>query len=277
MIREKLLINKLKKALIGCFFVFLGLFSSLSVATINSTPVSAITPGENTTVTTDNCKDQLESIGWLVCPTTGKISEAVDWLYEKIEGILTISPTPAKDGSPFYEVWKYIKGITNIAFIIFLLVVIYSQITGLGINNYGIKKALPKLIVAAILVNLSFLICQLAVDTSNIVGNGLRGVFNSIAEAAIPAASGGEMSRVAYAEMYTSIAGGAALAVGGGIIAFETGAIWMLIPVVLGALVAVVSGLITIALRQAVVALLIMIAPLAMVANILPNTEQWFK
>ena len=51
----------------------------------------------------------------------------------------------------------------------------------------------------------------------------------------------------------------------------------MLIPVVLGALVAVASGLITIALRQAVVALLIMISPLAIVAYMLPNTEDLFK
>ena len=42
------------------------------------------------TMTADTCKDSLGEIGWLVCPTTGKIAEAVDWLYDKIEGILKL-------------------------------------------------------------------------------------------------------------------------------------------------------------------------------------------
>ena len=224
------------------------------------------------------CESSLESIGWLVCPTTGKIAEAVDWLYEKIEGVLVINPVEMKDGSPIYEVWKYIRGVTNVIFIIFLLIVIYSQLTGLGINNYGIKKALPKLIVAAILVNLSFVLCSLAVDLSNVVGQSLRGVFTSIEEATIGTMELGEGQGmyVSMSQVYASLAGGTSLAVGGLAIAFESGAIWMMIPAVLGAIVAVVTGLITIALRQAVVTILIMIAPLAMVAYILPNTEEWF-
>lgn len=240
-------------------------------------------PEEQKMPATDNCQASLGALGWLVCPTTGKIAEAVDWLYDKIEQILIINPVSSEDGSPIYEIWKYCRGITNVVFIIFLLVVIYSQITGLGINNYGIKRALPKLIVAAILVNISFLICSLAVDVSNVVGNSLRGLFSSIAESAVmtnmPAETGDITieAKVASAKMYSALAGTAALTIGGVGIAFETGAIWMLIPVVLGAIVAVVTGLITIALRQAVVALLVMISPLAMVANILPNTEQWFK
>ncbi|MBO4812754.1 hypothetical protein J5491_01245 [Candidatus Saccharibacteria bacterium] len=229
----------------------------------------------------NQCQTQLEAIGWLVCPTTGKIAEAVDWLYGTIEELLVVNPVEAKDGAPIYEIWKYCRGVTNIVFIIFLLVVIYSQLTGLGINNYGLKKALPKLIVAAVLVNLSFLICQLGIDLSNIIGNGLRGVFTSVQETVVanmdvtPEAV--ESMNIAYADVYSVIAGGAMLTVGAGMVSFENGTIWMLIPIVLGAVVAVASGLITIALRQAVVALLVMVAPLAIVVNILPNTEKWFK
>ena len=240
--------------------------------------------GEESNITDDKdaaeksgngCKDSLGALGWLVCPVMEKISGAVDWLYDKIEEILVINPVRAEDGSPIYEIWKYCLGLTNIVFIIFLLIVIYSQLTGLGISNYGIKKVLPKLIVTAVLVNLSFLICSLAVDVSNIVGNSLRGVFESVEESAV-ASSSSDMGSVSFGNVYSAMAGGTALALGGGAIAFETGMMWMLIPTVLGAIVAVVTGLITIALRQAVVVLLIMISPMAMVANILPNTEKWF-
>ena len=232
--------------------------------------------------TTDSCKKSMGSLGWIVCPLLNKVSEAVDWLYDKIEDILMISPIKPEDGSPIYEIWKYCLGVTNVVFIIFLLIVIYSQITGWGINNYGIKKALPKLIVMAILVNLSFLICSLAVDVSNIIGNGIRGIFTAVEETALSNMGSNVSSTamaVSVAETYTSMAAGSALAIGAGalLIAFEPGVIWMMIPTVLGAIVAVATGLITIALRQAVVILLVMIAPLAFVANILPNTESLFQ
>ena len=65
----------------------------------------------------------------------------------------------------------------NIIFAIALAVVILSQITGFGVSNYGIKKMLPTLIMVAVLVNLSFFLCQLAVDVSNITGYGIKKIF----------------------------------------------------------------------------------------------------
>ena len=225
----------------------------------------------------ENCYSALGEIGWLVCPGTGKIASAVDWLYKKIESVLQINPVKMEDGAPIYEIWKYCRAVTNIIFVIFLLVVIYSQITGVGISNYGLKKALPKLIIAAILVNLSFLICSLAVDVSNIIGNSLRGVFTAVEQSAVSSMSISAEMKYKAVEVQQALAGGTTLLLGAGMIGFETGAIWMLIPVVLGAIVAVVTGLVTIALRQAVVMILIMVSPLAMVAYILPNTEQLFE
>lgn len=293
---------RLSRAVFGFFFAFISLFGLLGnvlipTETVYADPVenstTATEEGENsnnesntqqntevqTISTGDGCQASLGAIGWLVCPTTGAIAGAVDFLYGLIQDILAINPVEMKDGVPIYEIWKYCRGFANIVFIIFLLVVIYSQITGMGVTNYGIKKALPKLIVVAILVNLSFLMCSVLVDVSNIVGNSLRGLFTSVETSAVVGMDSGANAanmNVTNAEMFSSIAGGTALAIGGAVIAFETGAIWMMIPVVLGAIVAVVTGLITIALRQAVVVLLVMIAPLAIVAYMLPNTENLF-
>ena len=310
MIAKRFPKNRLKKAIFGCLFGIMGLLFGVFGVASNATPAYAVPNESNITteveVTEENtesnpeeendvedetdadadslvttseggrsCKESLGAIGWVVCPTTGKIAEAIDFLYDKIETILVINPVEMKDGTPIYEIWKYARGITNIVFVIFLLVVVISQLTGYGITNYGIKKALPKLIVTAILVNLSFVVCLLAVDFSNVIGSSLRGVFTAVEEATIGTANiaGG----VKMSSVYGAFADGTILAVGAGVIAVETGAIWMLIPTVLGAITAVVIGLVTIAMRQAVVALLIMVSPLAIVAYMLPNTEQWFK
>ena len=301
MITKKRSRKDLRKAIFGVFFVIMGLFAGMTASMMSADMTYAVDEQSQTTETTeanvdsnedekvksdeddtktnkgDGCKDSLGAIGWLVCPTTGKIAEAVDWLYEKLQNILTINPVSAEDGSPIYEIWKYCLGVTNILFVIFLLVVIYSQITGYGITNYGIKKTLPKLIMTAVLVNLSFLICSLAVDVSNVLGSGIRGLFTTVQESVMSGNGIDASTDLSYTGMFGALVGGGALTVGAAVIAFETGAIWMLIPMVLGAIVAVASGLITIALRQAVVMLLIMISPLAIVAYILPNTEQWFK
>ena len=279
-----------------------------------------------------DCEESLGELKWLVCPATGKIAEAVDWLYARIDGVLRIDPISMDDDSPVYNIWKYFLTVTNILFIIFLVVVIYSQITGLGINNYGVKKTLPKMIVAAVLVNLSFIGCSALVDVSNVIGDNVRGLFASIGESTVQVKTDSSVSveegdftdeeklqdigflgslfdepqedysdeeklqNIGFLgslfdepqEDYSDeekLRGvdengygvvGTLLGVGAGVLAFETGAIWMLIPVLLGALVSVITGLITIAMRQAIVTLLIMISPLAMVAYILPNTGRWF-
>ncbi len=277
-VEKKNLKTGIRRKIFGCFFAIVMILLSL-FGTLPGTGVDVYAePEEGASKSSGaSCQDSLGSLGWLVCPMTGKISEAVDFLYDKIEDVLVINPVEAKDGSPVYEIWKYFQGVTNVVFMVFLLVIVFSQITGWGINNYGVKKALPKLIIAAILVNLSFYICSLAVDASNIFGGSIRGLLESIEASAGVGAEVGEVSGASMAEMYTALASGATLAIGGAVVAFETGAIWMMIPMALGALVSVVIGLVTIAMRQAVVTLLIMVAPLAMVAYILPNTEQWFK
>ena len=277
MIRIRNLKNGIRNKVFGCLFALVIMLSSL-FGMIPGISKNVYAEPEEKPAVGATCEDSLGSLGWLVCPSTGKISEAVDFLYDKTQDVLEVNPVEPKDGSPIFEIWKYFQGVTNVLFIVFLLVVVFSQITGVGITNYGVKKALPKLIIAAILVNLSFYICSLAVDVSNIFGDGLRGLFESIESSITPGVEGEvQMTGVKMSEMYSAISGGTSLAIGGALIAFETGAIWMLIPLAFGALVSVVIGLVTIAMRQAVVTLLIMIAPLAMVAYILPNTEQWFK
>ena len=229
-----------------------------------------------------SCFDQIGPIGWLVCPTTGVLTKAIDGIYGFIEQFLVVEPLSTDHSSPIYIVWEYARNITNVVFVIFLLIIIYSHLTGLGLSNYNIKKTLPRIIVAAILVNLSFLICSLAVDISNILGGSLRNFFVGVEEMAINSGAIRAEAQISWADLFAGISGGAAilglsvtagLAIAGGPVAL----LLTLLPFVLGGLVSVVIGLATVSLRQAVVSILIMISPLAFVAYLLPNTEGLFK
>ena len=231
-----------------------------------------------------NCYDVVGSLGWIICPVTSVISTGVDTLYGIINNFLAIEPITFNENSSTYIVWAIARDIANIVFIILILVVIFSQITGVGFDSYNIKKTLPRIIIAAILVNLSFLICSLAVDSSNIIGASIKGLFDSITETVKQNNANlvGELSWQAIVGQIVGTIGtgagatviaGSAIALSGGLGHF----IWLLIPVVLGAIISLAIGVFTIALRQAVVSLLVMLAPLAFVAYLLPNTESWFK
>ncbi len=225
------------------------------------------------------CSQQVGALSWILCTSADVVAKATDVIYAIVGDLLEINPATLEENSPIYLTWQIARNLTNIVFIIFLIIVIYSQLTGLGISNYGIKRILPRLVIAMILVNLSFIICLLSVDLSNVIGAGLRGFFDSI-EQSVMANISYTAEDVSFGSILTwltiggsTVAGGIALAATNGI-----GSIfWMAIIAVFGAVVAVITGLITIAARQALVALLIMISPLAFVAYLLPNTERWFS
>ena len=71
------------------------------------------------------------------------------------------------------------------------MAIVISQITGYGISNYGIKKMLPKILVMAILINLSWYVAVIGVDISNILGKGIFNLFTSANNDLIKSTNGG--------------------------------------------------------------------------------------
>jgi len=224
----------------------------------------------------------IQGIGWIICPVTTFLADSMDAIFEIVKSFLVVQPSAASDrNNDLYTAWNVMRGFANVAFIIVFLIIIYSQLTSLGITNYGLKKLLPRLIVAAVLVNVSYIICAIAVDLSNIIGYSLQDIFISIRQNTFNIsndtwADGDSMGWQAVTAFVLS--GGAAglgvLVATGGTIA---GAIYLIIPLLLGLLLTILVVLLILAARQAIIVILIVIAPLAFVAYLLPNTEQWFK
>ena len=275
---------KIRRIILSLGLSFLALFSTVSllntpVFAVDDSASSAPTTSETTSVNT--CQEESGSLGWLVCPATGFLSKVTDGLYEIIEEYLVIKPITSDADSPFRQIWSIFRDITNIVFVIFFLVVIYSQLTGIGISNYGIKRALPKVVVAAIMINLSYILCALFVDFSNIIGSSVRDIFLSIETSVTPSGlltASVTSKDINYVNLTTllgggTILGGLAIGLAGGFAAVFLA----LIPVLLGGVVAVLSAYVTLAVRQALIYLLVMVSPLAFVSMMLPNTEIWYK
>lgn len=206
----------------------------------------------------------IDGVGWIVCPLMNFMADLNDQAFEVIKGFLNVSPNFFADNGA-KPAWDSFRNIANVAFIIAFLIIIYSQITGAGVTNYGLKRLLPKLIISAILVNISYYVCLIAVDISNIVGNSIYGLFKDI-----PVAAGGSNTTdVAGWKEVTGVILAGAAALGA--------ALLLLLTLSSFALLAVLLVVVILIARQALIILLVVIAPLAFVAYLLPNTEQWFK
>ena len=137
--------------------------------TVEADPAAESTDSEEDQ---ENCK--IDYIGWFICPIVNTLASMSEGARAQLINMLTVDAKSilgdTSDGS-VYSYWSKIRDYANILFVVFFLFVIYSQMTGYGLDNYGIKRMLPKLIVGVIVVNASFYICGLLVDLSNVVGS----------------------------------------------------------------------------------------------------------
>lgn len=260
-----------------------GNSSEVSNSTSGTTP-NRTSSGSNSAVNTAYCYDQSESLGWLLCEVAKAVSTTAAGIYDDtVEPMLAVDSGLFQDGYGIANSWQIFQNIANSLFAIFFLVVIFSQITGIGIDNYGIKRILPRLIVAAILINLSYLICLLAVDLSNIIGVGMKNVFLDMSDAVRNSL---DTVRVGNSQSWTVPAGGIMigiliplLTVGGAVGATMIGGFVWIIPLILTAITALIAILfmfIVLGVRQAAIAILVVLSPLAFVAYMLPNTKSLF-
>lgn len=216
----------------------------------------------------------VEKIGWIICPVVGFLASIVDAAYGIVSSLLSVQPlTTTSQNNPMYSAWSIMRNFANIAFVIVFLIIIFSQITSVGVSNYGIKKMLPRLIVAAVLVNISYWVCAIAVDISNISGSSINNLFKGIGlQLENPSFSGTDSGTSGWSDITGKI-----LLFGGATVALLYIGLSALIPALLMAVLAIVTVFLVLTLRQALIILLIVVSPLAFVAYLLPNTESLFK
>lgn len=212
----------------------------------------------------------IDGVGWIICPAISFMATIADSAFSFLsDSFLAVDSDIVATGSTTHQVWGVMRNLANVAFVIAFLFIIFSQMTGQGIANYGIKKLLPRLVISAILVNVSFFICQIAVDVSNILGYSLHQFFQSVGggvtlpNGSVPTNEGGNWAGITLTVL------------AGGVIAWSLG-VSVLLPFLLGAVIALLMVFIILVVRQMLIILLVVVAPIAFVAFLLPNTEQWF-
>jgi len=174
--------------------------------------------------------------------------------------------TPHQIDSPAYSIWQAFRNLASIAFILIFFLVIFG--TALGFDNYTVKKILPRLVIGAVLIPLSWYICIVVIDIGNVLGQGVLGLANSV-----PAIANAQVNFGSSVEAILLTGAGAILTV-----AAVQGVITSFIPTILVTmLLAFLTVFFTLMLRKILIILAVVLSPIALLLWILPNTNKWFK
>jgi len=244
--------------------------SAADAAAISGTNPST-NPTDANAKNPQNCESDAGPLGWLMCPILEGVQRSVSWIETKvIVPFLQTQPLAVTSSngkpSPMYAIWSVMRDAADALLVIVFLVVIFGQTFGL--DAYTIKKSLPRIVAAAILIQLSFVIASFGVDVANILGSGIKGLIDNTLNAT------GIVS--VHFTLFDQGIGLTAILVGG----LAAGAAVLSLGVfllALGALFGVLAVFLTLIARQIIITLLIVTAPLAFLLWVLPNTQNLFK
>jgi hypothetical protein len=206
---------------------------------------------------------------WLICDIIIMPAvRAIDWVRDKLlVPLLREKPMDTSDPSvkPIYEIWATMRNVASLFFILIFFIVILGN--AWGMDNYTVKKILPRLVAGAILIPFSWWICVLLVDFGNVLGGGLSALTS--------AALGDNQPEINFQSNLSKLVLAGFLA---GTAAIASTAIATLgAGVIASVVIAVFLTFFTLILRKILITLLIIVSPFALVLYVLPNTEKWFK
>ena len=244
---------------------FESLKTNPAAAAANATPATSDTTANADTIEAQCTASFVNPASWIICPLITGFAKAVQELDTQITNQLTIKTDDyftGSQGTAFKQVWTSMRNIA-LAFIVIvgLLMVIGTAIEVGPFDPYTVKKVMPRLLVAVIVISLSWPLVIFLIEASNSLGYTIRGLIEAPFKDSLNTAVqfGGGQQWLAGAGLV-----GLAIALGPiGILSF-----------VGTAFLAVLIAFLTIILRQILVILLAVLAPIAIAMYILPNTQK---
>lgn len=241
---------------------------------LTTTQIDAAAARANGTANDGKCNQGV--LTYIFCPIIDNLSSSINNLVKSaLVPLLEVKPISPENTPELHQVWLHVRDLTEILFILVFIVIIYATVAEqdiAGFNKYTVKRMLPRLVAAAILVQFSFSISSLMVDIGNVLGGGIEQFVLSGLTASGSTNMGAPSLTNALGNM---VVGSLAVLVGAGAIAIL--ATWTIaLPLLLSLFISIFVVFLTLGARYLLIAILIAISPLAMLAWVLPNTETYF-
>ena len=226
--------------------------------------------------TKKDCGDVLDSglLGYFICPAINVAISFADGAWSMFEFLLINNPL--ESDSSYYSAWTKVRDLANAILVVIFIGIVISQVSNIGISNYGIKKMLPKLIIMAVAINISYYLMQIVVDIANITGKSIDGLFGSLSSYdGLSSASGWSVLLDTILAAIT-VGSGVGIALAAGVILGGPAVILFLGAMLIPAIIGIISGLLALQIRAMLIPILAIFSPVALVAWVLPNTQKLF-
>ena len=249
------------------------------VCTTTGTVTPTPTGGGDTEATCEQNAGS-SSLSWLMCPVMTAASDFTDKMTNTFESQLSFSVSQDvrnNDGqAKVKNSWTLIKNLASSLVVIIILIMIISQAIGQGpFDAYTIRKMLPRLVIAVIIMQISWPLFTWVVDVFDHIGTGLAGILY--------APFGGKQNLDLGSLMTNAqISNGQAVAINWvGLLLIlpilGSAALPALMSFAVVAAMALLVALITLIFRKILIIMALILAPIALLAWILPGTQKYWK
>lgn len=222
---------------------------------------------------------------WLLCPVLAAANGTAQTLTDTFESQLsytlcdtntstTNSNVSASGCSNLHLAWSSIRLIASIVLVILLLVMVLSEAIGGPFDAYTVRKVLPRIVAAVILMQISWAMFTWVITAVDYLGKGLADIMYQ------PFGGTAHMNLYAlmtHAHISSTTAGTFSWIALIGVVIAAALALPFVIAAVLTAIVALLTGLLVLIFRKIIIIMALIFAPLALVMWVLPGTQKYFK
>ncbi|HSX16751.1 MAG TPA: hypothetical protein VLH86_01480 [Patescibacteria group bacterium] len=228
------------------------------------------------------CEASSSAMSWLLCPIYNGLSEMSDWILQNIlvpflrTSPVGLDPNDKVTGSTF-KIWSAFRVYGDIILVILLIIAVMGQAFGGGVfEAYAARKMLPRILIAAILINISIYVVAFAIDLSNIIGTGIADLITTpLVQTGTFKFSPNNVQAFGISAIGLVLAGITAFLISAGTLSAIVP--FILLFVVLPAFLALLGAFITLIFLQALIMALVISSPVAFALYCLPNTEKYFR
>ena len=166
---------------------------------------------------------------------------------------------------PLQAANERVRDIAYALYMIIFLVIIFANFIDFGIDNYTIKRLLPRLVAAIVLTPFSYLICAFAIDVGNTLGFAVPVIITGGNAPTNPIESA--LKAVAQLGAGNDVLSGLAV----------LGSFLIILALAIAVLISLIVALIYMLFRLLFLYLLVIVAPIAIAASVLPLTNKFFR
>lgn len=221
----------------------------------------------------NSCEATGGVMAWIVCPVIKMLDAGIGYLDTKIGELLEVPP--GRLSTP--EMQDAQKRIRNFAYIILVPIMLVMVIsTALGfefISAYTVKKALPRLVIAAIFIAVSPQITGFLIDLTNAVGKGIAGLILQ----PLLGTSTASLSSILNPTQGAATSAGVGIFAVGAAIVIGPAIIGMLLSYAFVTFVVLFLAFAILGIRQVLILILALLAPLAILSWIFPGNDKLWK